>query len=139
VSKLSKLQSTLKTISAYATVLAVSPLSALALGDTIDLKGINNPNFKAITEYRPSQMITAGLNILLIIAALVSFAFLLFGGIQWILAGGDKDNTEKARKRITNALIGLAIVFSAYAITFIINALFGVNIFQLELKQIGTY
>lgn len=91
----------------------------------------SNLNF-GITSIIPA-LITLGL----IIAALVAFAFLVIGGIKWITAGGDKANTESARNTITAALIGLAIVFSAWAIAKLINTFFGVNIFSLNLPTIG--
>ncbi len=140
---MTKLNKFFKLVSATATVLAVSPMSVLgqALGDNeINLKGLGgSSNFSGITNFKPGNLISTGINLLLIGAALLSFIFLLVGGVQWILAGGDKEGTDKARKKITNALIGLAIVFSAYAIAFIIQALFGINIFQFTLKKIGEY
>ena len=36
---------------------------------------------------------------------------LLWGGIGYITAGGDKEATQNASKRISAALIGLAIAF----------------------------
>jgi hypothetical protein len=72
------------------------------------------------------------------IAGVISFIFLLWGGLQWIMAGGDKEGTEKARKKITAALIGLAIVFSAYALLYILRALFNIDLIQVNLQQIGT-
>ena len=58
---------------------------------------------------------------------------LVIGGIKWILSGGDKAHTEGARNQITAALVGLVIVFSAWAIIQLINTFFGVNILQLDL------
>jgi cbb3-type cytochrome oxidase subunit 3 len=118
--------------------LALSPVLALAqTSDNINLKV--SGQFGAITSFTPSQFITTAINIILIAAAIIAFFFLLIGGIQWILAGGNKEGTENARKKITSALIGLAIVFSAYAIAFIIQALFGIDIFRFDLKKIGSY
>jgi len=64
----------------------------------------------------------------LIIAALLVFVYLVFGGIQWITSGGDKAGVESARNRITAALIGLVIVAAAWAIIKIIEAFFGITI-----------
>jgi hypothetical protein len=36
---------------------------------------------------------------------------------MWLTAGGNTDQTEKARTLITNATIGIVIVFAAYLIT----------------------
>jgi hypothetical protein len=97
-----------------------------------------DPNYAAIERLKPSWYLKTGLNLLLGIAGVGSFIFLLLGGIQWITAGGDKDAVDKARKKITGALIGLAIVFSAYCILYIIRALFNVNLIQFEISPLGT-
>jgi len=97
----------------------------------INLKPENLP--PSLLEITPASLVAGAIKLLLVVAALIFFFILVFGGIQWITAGGDKAGTETARKRITNALIGLAIVFSAWAITALINALFGVNIFELTI------
>lgn len=69
----------------------------------------------------------------LVVAAIVFFFILVIGGIKWIASGGDKAATEGARNQITAALIGLVIVFAAWAVVALINTFFGVNIFQLSL------
>ncbi len=61
-------------------------------------------------------------------AGVISFFMLLWGGIEYITAGGDKERTQAAAKRLTAALIGLAIVFSVFAIIFVVETLFGVSI-----------
>ena len=48
---------------------------------------------------------------------LVALAILLYAGLIWMTAGGDPNKVEKAKKMITGAVIGLVIIFSAFAIT----------------------
>jgi amino acid transporter len=62
------------------------------------------------------------------VAALAAFIFLVFGGIQWITAGSDKGKVEEARSRITNAIIGLAIVAASWAIFLLVDHFFGIGI-----------
>jgi len=128
-------KNTLRLASATATVLALSPLSVLAA--TIDLKSGLTTDFP-IGELTPGTIVGGAINLILISVTLIAFLFLLIGGVQWVMAGGDKEGTEKARKRITAALVGLAITFSAYAIAFIVNAVFGVNVFTLTLPSLGN-
>jgi hypothetical protein len=137
-----KIQKILSFGSALATVVALNPSSVLAQTlppPTFDTGSIANVDtrFRNLMNYTPSQFLATVLNILLGIAGVASFVILLWGGLQWILAGGDKEGTEKARKKITAALIGLAIVFSAYVLIYIVRALFNVNLVQFELRQIG--
>lgn len=106
------------------------------LTDNVDIT--TNIRYNGIQNITPSAFIRTAINLLLGIAGIIAFIFLLWGGLQWILAGGDKEGTEKARKRITSALIGLAIVFSAYALLFIIRALFGIDVISVNLGRVGT-
>jgi len=76
-------------------------------------------------------LISGFLRFSVIVAALVFFFMLIIGGIRWIISGGDKAQTEGARSQITAALIGLVIVFAAWAIVTLINAFFGVDLFNL--------
>lgn len=62
-------------------------------------------------------------------AAMLSFVFIVIGGIQWITAGGDKAAAQAARDRITAAVVGLVIVVAAFALTLIISSILGVNVF----------
>jgi small-conductance mechanosensitive channel len=99
----------------------------------------SNSNYTFIRGLTPAAYVVTAINLLLGLAGVASFIFLLWGGIQWITAGGDKDALDKARKRITQALIGLAIVFSAYALIYIVRILFNVDIIGFNLQRMNTY
>lgn len=72
-------------------------------------------------------LISSAINIVIIVAGILVFAFLVWGGIQWMTSGGDKTKTEEARNRITAALVGLAIVAASWALTKLISYFFGVG------------
>lgn len=82
-------------------------------------------------------IISTALRLILVIAAIVFFFILVIGGIKWIMSGGDKAQTEGARNQITAALVGLVIVFSAWAIASLIGTFFGISIFDLKLPAVG--
>ena len=63
------------------------------------------------------------LSIALTIGVIAVLLFLIWGGIEWITSGGDKSKTEKARDKITQAVIGLVILVSAVAILMFIQTL----------------
>lgn len=75
-----------------------------------------------------SVFISKTISFAFIIAGILVFGFLVYGGIIWLTAGGDKTNTEKARTLITNAVIGLAIVATSYAVMKVLSFFFGINI-----------
>jgi len=74
------------------------------------------------------MLISSLVGVLLIIAALLAFFFLILGGIQWITSGGDKAGMEAARNKITHAIVGLIIVGAAWAIMILIQNFLGVTI-----------
>ena len=61
-------------------------------------------------------LISALLNLVMLFAAILVFAYLIWGGIEWITSGGDKGQTEKARNKITAAIVGLIVLAASYAI-----------------------
>ena len=54
--------------------------------------------------------------------------FLIWGGISWLTAGGDKGQVENAQKMISSAFIGLAILIASYAIALFVQNAFKINI-----------
>lgn len=56
------------------------------------------------------------ISFVMVIAAVLVFVYLIWGGIEWITSGGDKGKTESARNKITSAVIGLIVIAASYAI-----------------------
>ncbi len=56
----------------------------------------------------------------LAILGVVFLILVVYGGIQWMVAEGDPKKVGKARGLIFHAIVGLIIVFSAYAITYFV-------------------
>lgn len=75
-------------------------------------------------------LLSRALILIFFFAAILTFIFIVIGGLQWITAGGDKVAAQAARDRITAAIVGLVIVVAAFAITWIITRAFGINIFR---------
>ncbi len=51
-----------------------------------------------------------------IIAVIAVLAMLVWGAFEWITSGGEKEAVGKARNKILNALIGLAVLAVAFAL-----------------------
>jgi hypothetical protein len=64
----------------------------------------------------PNKLITDLVNIAFIIAIILVFFYLIWGGIEWITSGGEKGKTESARNKITAAVIGLIVLAAAFAV-----------------------
>jgi len=65
--------------------------------------------------------------ILLISVVVIALFFLIWGGIMWIISGGDKVKVEAARNRIVYSIIGLIVAFSAFFIVNIVLQFLGVT------------
>jgi len=87
---------------------------------------IGQPATIKITEI--GTLISAVVGTLLILAALITFIYLILGGIQWITSGGDKTAMEAARNKITHAIVGLVIVGSAWAIMALVQNFLGISV-----------
>ena len=83
-----------------------------------------------------SDVLLRAIVAVLIIAAVIALAFLIWGGIKWITSGGDKAKVEAARSTIIAAIIGLIIAFLAFFILNLVLGLFGLNIHSLQIPSI---
>jgi len=85
------------------------------------------PNLGNITI---EKIISGTITLVFIGASLVFFFMLAVGGIKWMMAGGDKEKAGEARGQLTSALIGLVVIFLAWAISKLLETIFGVNILE---------
>ncbi len=69
-----------------------------------------------------SKIIQLGVTLLFIVAILLSLFYLIQGGIQFIVSGGDKQRIGQARLKLTYAVVGLIIILFAF---FIVNSIVG--------------
>lgn len=81
-----------------------------------------------------SNLLPRVVGLAFVIGSLIFFFMFVWGAIQWISSGGDKQALESARGRITNAIIGLVVLFVALAIIKFIEKFFGVDILTLDIS-----
>jgi len=56
---------------------------------------------------------------------ITALVLIIYAGFKWMTAGGNEEGIESARKILFAAVIGLAIILSAYAITnFVVKSLY---------------
>lgn len=94
-----------------------------------------NEQFTNLQNLSFSSIISFAINMILIVTSIILFFILIGGGIAVIVSGGRNDSkgSAKGQQAVTGALIGLLIVFGAWAIMSLINAFFGVDITHLQL------
>jgi hypothetical protein len=85
-----------------------STFTNVGLGQTKDLKG----------------SIASIINIILGFLGIVAVIIILAGGFKWMTAGGNEDKVAEARQMIIQGIIGLVIIFAAWAIaSFVVGQL----------------
>ena len=113
-------------------------MNNLLAGATGGASEIKNPVLGTLGENGSGlsffQGFIPGLIGLAFVAGTIIFFFILvLGAIQWISSGGDKQGLEAARGKITNAIIGIIILFSLFAILSLVETFFGIKIMALDI------
>jgi len=88
----------------------------MSYGDAIGL-GTGDPRVIAVSIIR----------VALTFIGIIAVAIIMYSGFLWMTSEGDPAKLDKAKKTLKNAVIGLIIILSAWAIvTFILNKLMGI-------------
>lgn len=86
------------------------------------------PASDILPRINPYCAVGSFIRLILIIGFVVAMIYFLFGAVKYITASGDKAAIESARGHIANAIIGLVLLLSVFAILFFIETFFGVKI-----------
>lgn len=70
-----------------------------------------------------ARIIRAALSLL----GIITVVLIMYGGYVWMTAGGNEEQIGRARKILVNAVIGLLIILSAYAIVLFVMKMLGVE------------
>lgn len=91
-------------------------------------------NMSAATFF--GRLLSTIVNGIILIGGVVFFIMLLIGGVQWITAGGDKGKLQEAQERITQAGIGLLVLFASWAVIKLVETVFGIQILNINLGSL---
>ena len=93
-----------------------------------DLQGLNLP-VPGFTTGTVNLLGTVAkvIDTLLIVAGIIAFFYLLYGGIQYMTAGGDAEKATAARITILNAVIGIIIIVISFSIVTFVTSQFGTS------------
>lgn len=92
---------------------------------------IDKPKYVNILDL--GKLVSNGVSLIMLIAVIATFFYLVWGGLEWITSGGEKTGTEAAKSKITSAFIGLFIVFAAWAIMKFIEQFFGICVLGCDI------
>jgi hypothetical protein len=65
-----------------------------------------------------------------ILGGLAFIVYLVWGGVEYLTSAGDKGRIDDASKKISSAVIGLAILVGSYAIVYFVQ-----NVFQISILK----
>lgn len=101
---------------------------------------ITNPIIKRLNNYDGitfvSKLIPSLVTLAIIVGVVIFFSNLILGAIQWISSGGDKQGLEAAKSKVTNAIVGLVILFAVFAVLRLIQTFFGITIMALDIGSL---
>jgi len=105
--------------------LAATP-SEEALEQLNAAAGAGGANIAGSGPMDPRIIVAIIIRSLLQLIGIVFVALTVYAGFLWMTAGGEEEKTSKAKKLLSNGVIGLAIILSAYTISyFIFRSLLG--------------
>lgn len=106
-------------------------------------QAINFPTLmqQALPTYTPGKInlkdidlnlgtiISAILPYIFVIAGLILFFLLISSGFELLTSGGNPETQKKAQAKLTSAFVGFIIIFLAYWLAQIVEAVLGITIF----------
>ncbi len=128
------------TFSSPAIALAIDPPTHVDDSIRLNTTQVQGGVARGILASTPlNTLLQNAFTIIFTVAALLVLLMLIWGAISWIMSGGEKEAIGKARGRITNALIGLAILALAFFIVRVVGQIVGFNVLSnLQLPQLDN-
>ncbi len=88
--------------------------------------GVNGAGIAGATPTDPRVLAANIIKMALGVLGTIFLILTIYAGFLWMTAGGEEEKTSKAKKLISNGVVGLVIILTAYAITsFVIGSLVG--------------
>lgn len=72
-------------------------------------------------------LVTNVIGLFFTVGGLSFIIMILWGAVDWILSGGDKEKIAGARKRITTAIIGLVLLSLTFVIMLVAGQILGIS------------
>jgi hypothetical protein len=107
---------------------------ATRISGSLDTGAVDSGGSSSIIEaaanYEIMEIINRGIAYAIIVAGFLSVIFIFFGGISFILSGGQEDKIKSAVSTIRYAIVGLIITILATVIIGTVGKAMGLNIIQ---------
>jgi hypothetical protein len=119
-----KILSSITKLRTGVSVLALSAITSLAsVGSAygLSLMDVIDGNYRG--QGQPTSLFAGGdalipriINLMLFIVGILAIVFLIFGGIRYVISGGDKGKVDAAKNTILYAIVGLVVAILGYAV-----------------------
>jgi len=110
-------------------ILLLAPLPALATNSVaqgLDMfSGMFGSSSSLAGQRTLPQLIMSVVQLMLLFAGGVAIVFIIVGGYWYITSAGNEEQSEKGRKALTNAIIGIIIIVLSYAIINVVQNTIG--------------
>ena len=113
----------MKKLLTFATLGVVFALTAMPALAALDV-GLNYGTYTGLGTKDLREGIMSIVNVLMGFLGIIAIIIILWGGFRWMTSAGNEEKVEEAKKIITAGIIGLIIIFVAYALaSFVIQQL----------------
>ncbi len=72
------------------------------------------------------------LTITMVMATLLLFLYLLWGGLEYIASHNEKSKVEAARNKITGAIIGMLVLAASVALVILVQGFVGIEVIKFS-------
>ena len=112
----------------------------LSLSPFLITQRIYNPQIiEPIRNYTGWEYVNRLIPILIFLAFIISVVvcviLIIIGGLKWVTSGGNKEAIASARNTVTNAVIGLFLLFCLYFVIIEIHCIFKVDLGYLNIPS----
>ncbi len=107
----------------FSLIIGFNSVSSYSFKDDSGIKNLAKPAGYSVeeTNERSLELIIArNITFILSLVGVIFIILIIYAGINWMSASGNEEKVTKAKKIITDSIIGLVVVIIAYAVTYFI-------------------
>ncbi len=99
-------------------------LAQLTVGGTpFPIPTVIQPIFGMAGDFG-QNILVFGVYVMIAVVIVLALVFIIWGGISWVISGGEKTKLQSARNTVRFALLGLIIERTAFSLVIFISPLF---------------
>lgn len=105
---------------------------------TLNDKGLGVPKLSS-AEGSVQIIVLNVISLFFAVGGIGVIIYFIWGAVDWIMSGGDKEKIAGARKKMTNSLIGLLLLSLSFAIIRVVGAIAGFDpLGNLQIRGLGN-